>query len=220
MSARVTEVSGAKSSPRALRTQSALIAAGRRLFGERVVDAVTVDEIVDAANVGKGSFYNHFADRSALAKAVSDDIRQQIETIIAATNSGIDDAAVRMARAQCTYYKYALDEQERSKFLVQTHSGSDSLSSPLNQGLKEDIRSGIVTGRFSVPTIEATVVFVQGITQNTFLQLVQEQDWKLTVRLSQQICTMLLRGLGVEAKEADLIATKASNDILGRQPIR
>ena len=55
--------------PRAERTRAALIAAGRRLFGERPVDAVSVDEIVQAAEVGKGSFYNHFADREALVRA-------------------------------------------------------------------------------------------------------------------------------------------------------
>jgi AcrR family transcriptional regulator len=39
--------------PRTERTRAALIAAGRRLFSERPVDAVTVDDIVQAAEVGK-----------------------------------------------------------------------------------------------------------------------------------------------------------------------
>ena len=40
--------------PRTERTCAALIAAGRRVFSERPVDAVTVDDIVQAAEVGKG----------------------------------------------------------------------------------------------------------------------------------------------------------------------
>ncbi len=52
-----------KRSERSERTRAALIAAGRRLFCERPVDAVAIDDIVQAAEVSKGSFYNHFDDR-------------------------------------------------------------------------------------------------------------------------------------------------------------
>ena len=51
---------------RAERTRAALVAAGQRLFCERPVDAVAIDDIVQAADVSKGSFYNHFPDRDAL----------------------------------------------------------------------------------------------------------------------------------------------------------
>lgn len=43
-----------------------------RLFLERSYQAVGVDELCQAANVRKGSFYHYFASKSELAKAVVD----------------------------------------------------------------------------------------------------------------------------------------------------
>lgn len=57
------------------RTRAALLEAGRRLFAARSVEAVTIDDIVAAADVAKGSFYNHFTDREALAREVAAEIR-------------------------------------------------------------------------------------------------------------------------------------------------
>ncbi len=73
---------------------------------------MTVDDIVQAAGVGKGSFYNHFADREALARAIATQIRASIESAVARANAGEVDPARRLARAVCTYWRYALDEPE------------------------------------------------------------------------------------------------------------
>ncbi|HLY79857.1 MAG TPA: helix-turn-helix domain-containing protein, partial [Caulobacteraceae bacterium] len=104
----------APTNPRAARTKAALMAAGRRLLSQRPIDAVTVDDIVQAAEVGKGSFYNHFDDREALARAISAQIRSSIETAIGRANAGVEDPARRMARAICSYLRYALDEPEHA----------------------------------------------------------------------------------------------------------
>ena len=88
--------------PRASRTKAALMAAGQLLFSRHPIDAVTVDDIVQAAEVGKGSFYNHFADREALARAIAAQIRSSVESAIARANAGVEDPACRMARAVCT----------------------------------------------------------------------------------------------------------------------
>ena len=94
--------------PRTERTRAALIAAGRRLFSERPVDAVTVDDIVQAAEVGKGSFYNRFSDREALLRAISVEIRASIEQAVGQANADVQDPARRLARAVCTYFGIGL----------------------------------------------------------------------------------------------------------------
>jgi len=54
--------------PRAQRTYRALVDAGLELLAERPIDALAIDEIVGRAGVAKGSFFNHFADKPALAR--------------------------------------------------------------------------------------------------------------------------------------------------------
>jgi AcrR family transcriptional regulator len=204
----------ARSNPRAERTRAALISAGRRLYSERPVDAVTVDDIVQTAEVGKGSFYNHFEDRDALVRAISGEIRSHVEAAITQANAGVEDPARRLARAVCAYLRFALDGAESAGVLVRIHSGHTSLSAPLNRGLVEDIERGLASGRFAVPTVESGVLYVLGVTQLALVRVVQEPVLAFAVSLSQQMCALILRGLGLAGAEADLIAAQASDEIV------
>ena len=178
------------------------------------MDAVTVDDIVGAAGVGKGSFYNHFADREALVRAISAGIRAGVEGAIDRANAAVEDPAVRVARACCTYLRFALDEPERAGFLVRVHSGHTSLGAPLNRGLVEDLSRGLVIGRFRVATLEPGLLYVLGITQLALTRIVQEPSTALAVSLAQQMCAMMLSGLRVPESEADFIAAQASEEIV------
>ncbi len=203
-----------KRSERTERTRAALIAAGRRLFCERPVDAVAIDDIVQAAEVSKGSFYNHFEDRDALVRAVTGDVRARVEAAVARANADVEDPAHRMARAVCVYLRYALDDPERAGVLVRIYSGHVSLSTPLNQGLVKDVSQGIAAGRFQVPTTESAVLLVMGVAQLSLIRIVQEPIQSVAVSLAQQMCALLLRGLGVPSPEGDAIAAQAADEIV------
>ena len=47
-------------------TRRALLDAARQVIGERGVDATTIGEITERADVAFGSFYNHFESKDAL----------------------------------------------------------------------------------------------------------------------------------------------------------
>jgi AcrR family transcriptional regulator len=205
-----------KRSERSERTRAALIAAGRRLFCERPVDAVAIDDIVQAAEVSKGSFYNHFDDREALVRAVTGDVRARVEHAVHRANAEVQDPAHRMARAVCVYLRYALDDPERAGVLVRIYSGHVSLSTPLNQGLVEDVSQGIAAGRFQVPTTESAVLLVMGVAQLSLIRIVQEPNPTVAVTLAQQMCALLLRGLGVPNPEGEAIAAQAADEIVRR----
>jgi len=206
-------------SPRTERTRSALILAGRRLFSERAIDAVSIDEIVQAANVAKGSFYNHFSDRDALADAISAEIRASVEAAIELANAKVDDPAMRVARGVSAYFRFALDDAEGAGFLVRVYSGHTSLSAPLNQGVVGDVSRGLREGRFAIPTVEAGMLCVMGVTTLALVRMVSEPQPALVVSLAQQVCSLLLRALGIGANEADRIAAQASEDIIRVGPL-
>lgn len=56
----------------AARNRRKVLAAAERLFAERGVEQVSMDEVAHAAGVGKGTLYRRFGDRSGLAMAVMD----------------------------------------------------------------------------------------------------------------------------------------------------
>ena len=64
-------------------TRAALIAEGRRLFGERGYAAVGTEEIVRAAGVTRGALYHHFEGKRELLEAVYVQVEEEITQRIA-----------------------------------------------------------------------------------------------------------------------------------------
>lgn len=63
---------------RSAATQRALIAAARRLWGERGYAEVGTPEIAEAAGVTRGAMYHQYADKAALFRAVVEAMDQEL----------------------------------------------------------------------------------------------------------------------------------------------
>src|SRR5215472_12412671 len=96
-----------------LRTREALLNAACSLLAERSIDALSVDEIADRADVAKGTFYNYFTDKDALAIELANNVRAHIEDEISRTNTEVKDPVVRIARALCCVLRLGLCEREQ-----------------------------------------------------------------------------------------------------------
>src|SRR5271165_6723835 len=57
----------------AARNRAAILAAAERLVVERGADCMTMDEVVCAAGVGKGTLFRHFGDRCGLLRGLLDE---------------------------------------------------------------------------------------------------------------------------------------------------
>ena len=63
---------------RSAATQRALIAAARRLWGERGYAEVGTPEIAEAAGVTRGAMYHQYADKASLFRAVAESLDEEI----------------------------------------------------------------------------------------------------------------------------------------------
>ncbi|WP_405821185.1 helix-turn-helix domain-containing protein [Streptomyces sp. NBC_00838] len=59
-------------------TRLTLLREGRRLFAEQGYGAVSLAEIVTAAGVTKGALYHHFDGKTALFRAVLEDVQEEV----------------------------------------------------------------------------------------------------------------------------------------------
>jgi AcrR family transcriptional regulator len=86
---------------RSAATQSALIAAARKLWGERGYAEVGTPEIAAAAGVTRGAMYHQYADKAALFAAVIElvetDAMQRLSTAVLAAEPASPAGALRIA---------------------------------------------------------------------------------------------------------------------------
>lgn len=201
---------------RRAKTRDALIGAAERLFALHGIDGISIDEIVAAADVAKGTFYNHFTDKQQIAAAIADSLRGEIEDGIDAFNAGIDDAAMRMARAVTYYARFAMQNPERSRAMIRLMAGTVDPKAPLNKGLRTDVAAGLVDERFTGTTREAAVVFTIGVAQMVFIRATQGSKAAVVEMCRAQVALML-RGLGVRGAEAEALAGRAADAVFNNR---
>ncbi|HXN45890.1 MAG TPA: TetR/AcrR family transcriptional regulator [Bryobacteraceae bacterium] len=68
--------------------RSQILSAAIDLFSRRGIDAVTIDEIAAAADVGKGTIYNYFATKEDIVVAFMADLEARIAPTIARSRPG------------------------------------------------------------------------------------------------------------------------------------
>jgi AcrR family transcriptional regulator len=199
---------------RRLRTREALVSAAEELFAAKGPDAISVDEIVAAADVAKGSFYNHFSDKDALARDIASTIRAEIEDEVSRINKNETDPATRTARALCLFAHFALTNSRRARAMLKLSSLDPD--TPLNRGLKADMTNGIATGRFKNVTRDAAMLFVIGTVQACF-QFAFRAGATAARRAAEDMAALQLRGLGIAEAEARKIASRAAIDIFANE---
>ncbi len=192
--------------------------AGQKLFSEHPVDAATIDDIVGEAKVAKGSFYKYFPDKEALLTAVTDLIRHRVEAKVTIANAEVTDPARRVVRGICVYLRFVAEEHEQGGVLVRNdRTGQTAPAMRLNRGTIDDISTGLAQGRFAVSTVEAGALFVFGVAHVGLTRFNGDRGADSNLWIAQELCQLLLRGLGVAPAEAGLIAAQTAEEIL-RQP--
>lgn len=204
-------------SPRAARTRGALLAAGLDLLAERPVDAIAIDELVAAAGVAKGSFFSHFKDKRAFARAISEGIRREVEVRVAAINADVPDSLEQLAGGMIATAGFALTERKRMVVLAEAGRGLVDMAHPLNDGVRRDIADTAAAHLIQSDAVATGALFWLGCCHTAASMVAQQRlDRTATLALLNDMLALGLRGLGIDA---DHLARIAAADRLD-EPLR
>ena len=199
---------------RRTKTREALLLAARTLMAARQKDGFTIDDVVQLAGVAKGSFYNHFSDKEALADEVYRATRANEESEIEAVNRAVDDPMARAARAMALYARLALTSPEEAGIITMGQVSALSIHSSANAGLVRDLREGLQAGKIVVPSIEAGAMLVIGQTAVLMSRLTAPKGHSSACDLAQQCIALTLLGLGLEHRAAHQLSAQAVEGIV------
>jgi AcrR family transcriptional regulator len=202
-----------RSDRRRTRTRAALLRAGRSLLATRDIDGISVDEIVAAADVAKGSFYNHFADKELFAREIGGAVRRQAERSVALANAGVSDPPQRLARGLCVYLRFAIEHRDSAGVLWRLNSGSTMADAPINRELKRDLLQGMQSGRLPSIELEAGLLLVMGAVVISMRHVLEERVSTAPSSIAAHMAAGMLRALGVARAEARRIADSAARSI-------
>ena len=131
-------------------TRSQLLAAAQTLFARQGVEATRINEITDEADVGFGSFYNHFDSKEAIVEAVLEDVIREHGAALEELSEGLDDPAEVVAIAHRHFVRMASSDPEWAWLLVRMDASHSIVLSALGPFAMRDMKRGIAAGRFAV----------------------------------------------------------------------
>jgi AcrR family transcriptional regulator len=198
-----------------LRIRSALLNACGDLLSKQPIDAITINNIVEKAGVAKGSFYNHFPDKMALAAEVSSTIRAELERAVEDSNRNVTDPAYRLVRGMCIHLQLAVASPRCAIIMLRGAEWGTSSDHPLNQGVQADITAGLTSKRFEPRCEDAAVIQVIGAVYFTMLRIIEEQlAAGQAIELATKVFTLILCGFGLREEEAIRIVADSARDLI------
>ncbi len=199
-----------------MRTREKLVEAARVVIARKGIDATTIADITGEADVGIGSFYNHFESKERLIETL---VAQAIETHGIALDRLVDDVADPAERfAICVRHTIRMADHDPvwAWFTVRAGIYFRELESGLGVRLIRDLARGIEARRFTPRDLRSALVVIGGATvaamQGRLLGLPDLPP-------DSGIAENLLRMLGVPAAEAERIASRPLGDVTA-EPVR
>ncbi len=190
---------------RKARTRQALVDAAARLIAEGRGERASIQEITEAADIGFGSFYNHFASKEELFQTASEEVLERWAQMIDAACAGLDDPAEVFAVSLRISGRLAWTHPEIAAFI--TGAGLDLLDAPrgLAPRALRDIRAGQAAGRFTIPDAEIALSGVAGGLLG-LLRLHARNPERVTETSVDELTEACLRFLGLAAAQARRLA--------------
>jgi AcrR family transcriptional regulator len=197
---------GSRLERRKAQTRAKLIGAARSMLAAGTAQQASIQEITDAADVGFGSFYNHFASKNELFEAAVADVLEETGTLLDGLGTEAEDPALTFARSVRLTTRLTRTRPEIARVLV--GHGLAYMDSPNGLGPRalRDINAGIAAGRFRVDNPKLALATTAGSLLGT-LHLTLTDPAFDNDEVCDQLAEQLLRMLGVTAAEAHELAT-------------
>ncbi|MEU8110080.1 TetR/AcrR family transcriptional regulator [Nonomuraea muscovyensis] len=196
---------------RKARTRAALIHAAQTFIADGRTNAAILD-LTQAADVGMGSFYNHFSSKDELFRAA-------VEDALDRHGAGLDELTRDMNDpAEVFAYSFRLTGRlhrrhpQLSKVLLNTGLTIATSEHGIAPRVRRDIQAGIQAGRFTINDPELAFVIATG-TALCLGQLLHTQPDRDDAQATDQITEDLLRTFGIPADEAHEICQRPLPDL-------
>jgi len=202
----MTDVAASRLDRRKARTRASLVAAARMLLASRDPAEVSIQEITDAADVGFGSFYNHFKSKQDLFDAAVEEVLEEHGAMLDAATAGIADPAEVFAAAVRMTARLPKTQPQIAKIFERI--GFDLVAAPrgLAPRARRDLKRAQAAGRFTIDDLDVALACASGAMLGVLHMASTNNKPAAIDRAADKLAANLLRMFGVSADEATRIA--------------
>ncbi|MBV6761643.1 TetR/AcrR family transcriptional regulator [Rhodococcus opacus] len=191
---------------RKAQTRAALVRAAQTFIADGKLNAPVL-EITQAADVGMGSFYNHFESKDDLFRAAVDDALESHGNMLDRLTGDLDDPAEIFAQSFRLTGRLFRNEPELSRVLLNNGPALITADRGLAPRAQRDIETAVAAGRFTVRDPELALVLAAGAIVGLG-QLLHDQPNRDAAEATDRITEDILRTFGLSAADAHDVCTR------------
>lgn len=193
-------------------TRQALVRAARQILAETGDTSASIQVIAERADVGFGSFYNHFESKTELFDAAVVDALEEFGRTFDERLTGIDDPAELVAAGFRLSARMADSHPELMQVLRRRGLGYLHSENGLASRALRDLQVGMTSGRFTA--VEPVVALsALGGTLLSLLELRFTRPELDGDEAASNLAEMVLRMLGLAPEDAREVARRPLPDL-------
>ncbi len=194
-----------------LRTRQKLIEAARIVMGRKGVDAATIAEITGQADVGFGSFYDHFKSKTEIANVLfelqAEELARQVDEIFAR----VPEEALAVSFVHRWILEKGRGDPVWGWFIIHADLALEQVERTLRAGAQRDIQRAVDAGSISLNGVDTLVT----ITLSSLFAVMRRQlEGKAKPESSNELVEALLRMNGWPHDKAHAMAYQPLPDWL------
>ncbi|MFF0456421.1 TetR/AcrR family transcriptional regulator [Nocardia africana] len=191
---------------RKARTRAALVGAAQSLLAEGKIN-VPIVEITQTADVGMGSFYNHFQSREELFQAAVEEALDRHGALLDLLCEDVEDPAQVFAQSFRLTGRLHRRHPTLSKVLLNDGLRLANSDSGLAPRARRDLEAAVEAGRFTIrdPELSMTIVAGAALCLGRLLHDHPERD---DAEAADHVAEDLLRMFGLSPEEAHEICRR------------
>jgi AcrR family transcriptional regulator len=196
----VTEAPINRLERRKQRTRMALVKAAQSMIAAGKLN-VPVLEITQAADVGMGSFYNHFESKEQLFEAAVADVLDSHGAVLDQLTADIEDPAAVFACSFRLTGRFFRERPQESRILLANAGAMLAADRGLAPRALRDINAAVAAGRFHVEDPELSLAVAAGALLGLGY-LLQSQPDRDAVATADAVTEDVLRLFGMPPEDA------------------
>ncbi|MGH8839653.1 MAG: TetR/AcrR family transcriptional regulator [Jiangellaceae bacterium] len=194
---------------RKARTRAALVGAARELLASRDPAEVSIQEMTDTADVGFGSFYNHFESKADLFDAAIEEVLEEHGALFDALTAEMDDPAEIFASSVRMTVRMAKTHPQIAKIIQRTGMRYLNARDGLAPRALRDLQRARDAGRFVIGDPAVALACTGGAVLGVLALTTGNPKPKAIDAAAEELAANLLRMFGLPDAEAREIARRA-----------
>ena len=163
-----------------------------------------IDDVIRHAGVARGTFYTYFDSLDQAIAELGMQLADEMTAGIYSVYEVLEDPVMRTATGFQMFLIRAMMEPEWGAFIA--HIGLLSTDNLMTRKITDDIRLGVETGDYIVPSVEIASDVLMGAKVEAIRRLIAGDGSTAYIR---GVASMVLRSFGVTPTKADKTVTRA-----------